>query len=169
MTYICIDHIDRKYIQANPVSCWRISKAIFNLSSPAALYPGICSGEKQLTENWHLSFKVNFYLKSLLVFSVYRILIRRLLLTRNLFGLPVISEFLFLWSLISIHFGHPWTFQSKIRTNHIAFIFLINFYLILEYNWFAVWCFRCIAMWFSYTYIHSFSDSFPCGLLQNIE
>ena len=39
--------------------------------------------------------------------------------------------------------------------------------ILLQYSWFTMLCFMCIAYWFSYTYTstYSFSDSFPIYII----
>ena len=62
--------------------------------------------------------------------------------------------------IYSTYFSYNWGFV------------IFNLIFILHWSIIDLQCcvsFRCIAKWFSYTYIPSFSDSFPYRLLQNTE
>ena len=44
--------------------------------------------------------------------------------------------------------------------------FSLNFYFILAYSWFIMLCLRYTTKWISYTYFHSFSDSYPIKVVR---
>ena len=72
------------------------------------------------------------------------------------------KQLLFSWSHICQNFLIPYVFCAFCKK------FLIMYFKKINYIWCIVdlqCCvsFRCMAKWFSYTYIHSFSDSFPVG------
>lgn len=68
--------------------------------------------------------------------------------------------------LRSLFYGH---FLNSVCALHTTFYSFLKFYFILECSWFTTLVSGVTAKWFSYTCIHSFSDLFPCELLESIE
>ena len=45
----------------------------------------------------------------------------------------------------------------------LYYLFCIKIFL-LKYIWFTMWCFRCIAKWFSFTHTHTHTHTCVCAL-----